>query len=179
MSKFPIHTKRGVITFQNGVIVKTGNQSDSFQHLLKNNWLMHYNKIRQINPSLVEIYSVSSNTIEMEYIENVELADDVVNYDEFDKYQIIPNMLDVINKVWVSGLKHVIEENYHFLHTDLGLWNTCISTNNSIRVLDPDSFYITPSSSVPFAFERYILSQMSLTNKFVFQSNFNKNRDAK
>jgi len=120
--------KSKTITFEDDVVVKKY-KGDTLKRL-DDNWLWHYNELREINPALVEIISISADdkVMIMKNVPHVNLED---NFKKKHVYQIIQLIKDMLELADVTD----------FIHTDFNTHNIKVrKDNDDIVLLDPDGF---------------------------------------
>lgn len=157
-----IENRKNRITFYDDYVVKE--IKDSYESV-GGNWLQHYQAIATKNPAMINVYRViSSHKFEMEHIDiqdNVEnMFKNLKKYPCFDKNMLI-DIVTIINKCWIDSLEYSrsLPGDDYFMNCDVSLSNMVITTDNKIRVLDPEGFaYITRLDYT----EKYYMTQINL-----------------
>tara|TARA_B100001057_G_scaffold499747_1_gene611603 strand:- start:15239 stop:15688 length:450 start_codon:yes stop_codon:yes gene_type:complete len=101
-------------------------------------WYQVYKDYQKFDPRVVQVKNVHNNTFEMEYIEGENLKDCIIlNTISFEqKLDIIKQVVDIVSNMF--KFKH--KDCHLFWHDDVQLKNFLYTTDNKIRLIDPDSF---------------------------------------
>ena len=135
------------------------------ENTLPDDWLQHYNQVRNNNPRYVDVYEVvDNNTLVMEYVDELDTLEHILkephHWHRIDK-QFIIEALETFHQAFTDGLqvsKHQGGEMY-FLHTDLKITNLIVDKDMCVKIIDPDSYTWVPNMQWT---EKYYMNQINM-----------------
>ena len=148
---------------QNNTVIKTVNKP--FLDITQA-WFDYYTKLSNENKYLVKVLDINSdkNIIIMENLGEVleveQCLKDHVLRPRITK-EIVCDVILALNTSWSQSIEFskTLPDNNFFVHTDLSLDNIVMTTDNKIKVIDPDSYVIVDKLQYT---EKFYMSQISL-----------------
>ena len=177
-----IETEKSIIEFAGNTAIKT--MKGDFPIGLTTEWLDCYRAVRASCPYLVEVYEVDqyNRRIVMENLGATQKIGTILKNEEsqdiFTK-KLICDLIIAVTDTWTRSIEfsqtlsdtvsNITEfgaikipfESRYFVYCDFSLFNVVLTTDQKIRVIDPDSFSFVNKLMVPHT-EKYFLTQMEL-----------------
>lgn len=137
-------------------------------------WLDDYNKLRNNNPTYVEVFEVlDDHTLSMEYVKELDNLEHVLKEPRYwprINKQFVLDAVESFHMAFTDGLRvsRLVPDDQYFLHTDLKIANLIVDENMKVRIIDPDSYTWVPRMQWT---EKYYMNQVNMA--FCLQRYFN------